>query len=41
MLLGLPILMIWKVKKKITISYHREQRIILLARLNLELDSED
>tara|TARA_B100000482_G_scaffold171430_1_gene138279 strand:- start:451 stop:645 length:195 start_codon:yes stop_codon:yes gene_type:complete len=41
MLIGLPILMIWKGKKIMTISYHRKQRIILLARLNLGLASKD
>ena len=40
-MLGLPILMILKEKKVMSISHFKEQRIMLLAKLNLGLASDD
>ena len=40
-LIGLPMLMIWKVKKIMTIKYYREQRIIILGRQDFVLASKD
>ena len=39
--LSLPILIILKGKKILSISYYREQRIMLLGRQNIMLASED
>ena len=40
-LLSLPILIILKGKKIVSISYYREQRIMFLGRQNIMLASED